>query len=101
VTEPVCQPRESHRSENHARLLVSLELTETQRSELALLFPWLLFHEALQGEPVGEVVDPVIGGDVLSAHAEAVAARGIHVEFGGLFGFGPLLVEGDAVRGES
>lgn len=42
----------------------------------------LLLQEAFLLQPVGEAVDPVIGGDVLGAHAEAVSASGIHVEFG-------------------
>lgn len=42
----------------------------------------LLVEEAFCCQPFGEAVDPLIGGDVLDAHAEAVAAFGIHVQLG-------------------
>src|ERR1700684_2244925 len=60
-----------------------------------------LLQEALELEPVDKAVDPVVGGDVVLVHAEAVAAFGVHVEFGGFAGVDPFLVEGDAVGCEA
>ena len=44
-----------------------------------------LLEEPLEVEPVGKAVDPVIGGEILFVHAEAVAAFFVHVEFARLF----------------
>ena len=57
----------------------------------------LLLQKALQVEPFGEAVDPMIRGEVLLAHAEAVAAFGVHVQLGGLVRRGPLCVELGAI----
>ena len=49
--------------------------------------PWhwlrqrLLRDQALPLEPVSEVVDPMIRGNILLPHAEAVAALRIQVQF--------------------
>src|SRR5262245_25711172 len=59
------------------------------------------FQEALLVEPVGKAVDPVVGGQVLLVHAEAVAALCVHVELDGFVGSSPLFVAQEAVGREA
>src|SRR5579863_10428001 len=56
-----------------------------------------LFQEVFELEPLGEPVDPVVGRDIVLAHAEAVAALGVHMQLGRFVGIDPLLIERDAV----
>src|SRR5581483_5866775 len=44
-------------------------------------------------EPFCEPINPMIGGNVLRMHSEAVASLGIHVKLGGFMGGSPLVVE--------
>ena len=62
---------------------------------------WLLLQPSIQFEPIGESVDPVIGGETLLPHSEAVAAFLVHVQFCRLVSLRPLCVEGDARGRES
>ena len=43
----------------------------------------------------------MIGGEILFAHSEAVAAFRVHVQFGRFVSFRPLSVQGDARRCEA
>ena len=61
----------------------------------------LLLQETLQVEPFGEAVDPVIGRQVLVAHAEAMAASCEHVQFHGFVRRSPFLPQLDAVWSEA
>src|SRR5215469_14903827 len=63
--------------------------------------PCLLLEEAFHVEPLGEAVDPLVRGQVVFSHSEAVAAFGEHVQFGGLVSGDPLLVERDADRSQA
>jgi len=56
-----------------------------------------LIQAALQFEPFGKAVDPVIGRQILPAHAEAVTALGEHVQFDGFVSRAPFFVPLDAV----
>src|SRR5215471_16530357 len=56
-----------------------------------------LLQPALQVEPFGEAVDPVIGRQVLLVHAEAVAALCEHVQFDRFVSRGPFFVQEDAI----
>src|SRR5208282_924227 len=56
----------------------------------------LLAQKALELQPLSEPVDPVIGGNVLLPHSEAMSTLGIHVKFGGFVGRRPLLIERNA-----
>ena len=60
-----------------------------------------LVQPALQLQPCGKGVDPMIRGDALLVHAEAVATLCVHVQFGRFVSGGPLLVQNNAVWGES
>src|SRR5437879_8677787 len=61
----------------------------------------LLLHKALQVEPFGEAVDPVIRRQVLLAHAEAVAALCEHVQFDGFVSGASFFVPKNATECEA
>src|SRR5882724_3674625 len=43
----------------------------------------------------------MIGREILFVHSESVATLRVHVQFGWFVSAGPLLVQSDAIRGES
>jgi hypothetical protein len=62
--------------------------------------PRLFLQPTLELQPLGEAVDPMIGGEVLLVHSEAVATLGVHVQFDRLPGVRPLLVQSNTLRRE-
>src|SRR5437899_4087849 len=61
----------------------------------------LLLQPTLKLEPLGEAVDPMITGEVLLVHSEAVATLGVHVQFDRFLGVRPLLIQGNTLRREA
>ena len=98
---PCCGPGREYRTQRGARRVCGVHARHWHAGDLRAHGEVavregprsLLVQEAFHLEPIGEAIDPVVGGNVLYRHAEAVAALRVHVQFGGFVSRRPLLVE--------